>query len=1770
MRLRDQLHRTRQRVLKAREDPAGWTALLVSLTDEAWPRLEEAVVSLMETGALSPEVLRRVRIWTERTRHHLFEMRRRLDALVPWLAFLHNAPAFFGQEGVDVAVARAWEALLAVLPQAARLRDIPGICRVARTRLADLRRELEDLEISTEGIEEARRWLDDLACSLDEASSSVIKLLDIYSAVAEQNATMVETMAFDFLYDERRRLFHIGYQVDTEEVDANYYDLLASEARSASLIAIAKGEVSRRHWLSLGRPTVQVDGRRSLVSWSGTMFEYLMPTLWTRQYEGTLLYESAHAAVQAQMAYARQNGRPWGISESGYYHFDGAMNYQYRAFGVPRLGFKRGLDEDMVISPYASLIALPLYPQEVMENVQRLRELEMWGDYGFYEAADFTPARLALGQEVARVRSFMAHHQAMILLALANALGDDRMVRRFHAHPSVQSVELLLQERVPERAPLDHPAESDMEARRREERKVRVRPWSVPGVTPFPYVHYLANGRYGLLVTNAGGGYSRWQEVDLTRWRADTTRDDWGTWIYVQDLTNGAMWPAGSQPLAGEGSEREVTFAPHKVDFRSEGPAITTHTEITVPPEDDLEIRRVRLTNQSDEVRRLRLVSYGEVVLAQQETDRRHPAFNKLFIESEYLDERHTLLFMRRRRSSEEKPPVMAHMGVAEPGHGRAGAHETDRARFLGRGGAPEAPAALAGPGLAGPGLSGTTGAVLDPIMSLEMDLELPPHTAASVAFLTLAGEDRETVLGLVDKYREWETVDRAFRQAHTQSELEMGRLDLDVDQLQRFQRLLSLLLYPHAALRPEPEVLAANEKGQPRLWPYAISGDHPIMVARIHGEEHLGLARELLQAHIYWRNRGLRIDLVLINEQASGYNQELQGHLRRLLHRLDSDHWLERRGGIFLLQRDTMSRADQVLLATAARAVLDGRYGSLAAHLQHVERQPTYLPAFVSVRDREAGPETPPISRPDDRLFENGWGGYSGDGREYVIYLEPGERTPAPWVNVIANPAFGFLVSESGSGFSWAVNSGENRLTPWSNDPVRDQPGEVLYLRDEETAKVWSTTPAPAGSGAAHLIRHGAGYTVFESHSHGLKQRLRLFAAPDAPLKVIQLRLENIWDQPRRITATYYAEWVLGVSRDEMQPFVLPEYIQASKALLARNPYNTEFGERVAFLAASETVHGLTADRTEFLGRLGAEGRPAALKRVGLGSRVQPGLDPCAALQLHLDLQPGESREVHFLLGQGANREEALQLVDHFRDGRQVQAAWEEVIGRWDELLGAVTVETPDRAMNVLLNRWLVYQNVSCRIWGRSAFYQSGGAYGFRDQLQDVAAILLHAPDVARGHILRAARHQFVEGDVLHWWHPPSGTGVRTRITDDLLWLPYATAHYVRVSGDEAILHEEIPFRLGEPLEAGQAERYGHYELTDDGHTLYDHCCRALERGATAGPHGLPLIGGGDWNDGMNRVGIEGKGESVWLGWFLYAALRDFMSICRKMGDEARATRFGQRMAELQEALEASAWDGGWYLRAFYDDGTPLGSAGSRECQIDAIAQAWAVLSGAGDPARVQQAMAALDERLIRRDDRLLLLLDPPFDRTARDPGYIKGYPPGIRENGGQYTHAAVWAAWAFAALGDGDRAGELFRLLSPIGHSDTRSKAERYRVEPYVTAADVYSVEPFTGRGGWTWYTGSGGWLYRLGVEAMLGLRREGQLLRIEPCIPRDWPGYAMTYRQSQTTYHIQVENLSGVNQGVEEMFLDGERLPEKVIRLTDDGALHEVRVRLGPSGT
>ena len=1765
--LRDDVLDLRKMILEAKETPSAWADLHIQLLTVHQPKLAADLVDFLRehSGEVDLRTLHNLNTWSKRVHVHLSNMHRELLLLAPWVLALLETPQSLTHAEPNSHVGQAWSALRAVLPAQVRLGDIPAVSAEALEKLSVLLESIVSAGPEMD-LRVAEQWCKDLERGLLDTPNLASNVLSSCTNSADLADRFLDMMNFRFLFDEHRKVFRIGYNVDAEMPDANYYDLLASEARITSLVVIAMGGVPLKHWVHLSRPLTQIGGKRALMSWNGTMFEYLMPSLLMRSYENTLLDETIDAAVQRHIDYAQKRGVPWGISESGYFHFDANMNYQYRGFGVPGLGFKRGLHEDLVVTPYASFLAVGVRPKEVDENIDRFEELGMLGDYGFYEAVDFTPSRQSLGHEYSIVQSYMSHHQGMILISLLNHLRDGIMPRRFHDDAYIRSFEMLLQEQIPHYAPVETLSSEKPSEGPVADPNVAASPWSVPIRSPLPLVHFVSNGRLGTMVTNAGSGYCTWQENDVTRWRSDTTLDDHGSWIYLQDGESGELWSLSEQPLPDPTHHREVSFHPHKAAFHCTAHGISARMELLVAMDDDVEIRRVKLTNDTSRSRQIRIASYSEMVLAPHSDDLRNPAFGKLFVEGDFDEDANCLTFSRRTRSAEDQAIHVAHTVLAEANHDPVFAYETDRHAFIGRNRSTRNPLALEDKQQE---FRSVVGAACDPVAALSKTYVLEPHASVGLVFLMAVADSRAKAVAAATHYRDWTRIGHVFGQSLVQAELALRKFEIGSGELERYQQLLSALIYPHKALRAAPEVLSKNTKGQSGLWGYAISGDYPVLLVKVRGDQDTQLIIEVLRAHTYWRNQLLKVDLVIVNEKESSYAQEDQGRLHRLLIRMKSDAWLNRRGGIFLLRADSMSQEDRIVLDSTASLILEGEKGQLEEQLRPLQEHDVALPVLEPTGGSETALDTvPALLRPDNLLFDNGTGGFSPDGREYVIYLEPGHSTPAPWVNVIANPDFGCLVSESGAGFTWSMNSGENRLTPWANDPVSDPPGEALYLRDEETGTIWSPTPSPAGDSAPYLVRHGAGYSVFEHASQGLIQRMDVFVAHDAPVKVVRLRVKNVWPRVRRLTATYYAEWVLGIDRENIHSFIVPGYDHDTQALLARNTYNAEFSNRVAFLAASEPVHGLTTDRAEFLGRLSDRRTPDALRLVGLSGKLEAGVDPCAAIQVHLDIPPEGVKEIYFILGQESDQEAALQCIRRFKDARAVEEAWEQAQDFWNQLLDKVSVETPEPAMDIMLNRWLVYQTLSCRIWGRTALYQASGAYGFRDQLQDVMAVLLHAPEIARDHILRAAAHQFERGDAMHWWHPPSARGVRTRITDDLLWLPYVTAQYVSSTGDTSILRAEIPFVKGEPLEADEVERYTEYQHTDSVHSLYEHCVRAIEKGTSEGPNGLPLMGAGDWNDGMNRVGVEGHGESVWLGWFLYAVLVEFAPLCEEMDDSARSDDMLKHSDRLREALEQHGWDGKWYRRAYYDNGHVLGSAENQECRIDSIAQSWAVLSGAANPERARQAMDSAYEALARKTHGLFLLFDPPFDKTTQDPGYIKGYPPGVRENGGQYTHAAAWAAWAFALLGDGDRAGEICRYLNPIHHADSEEAVNQYRVEPYVVSGDIYSVGQNAGRGGWSWYTGAAGWMYRVGLEAILGIKRRGAHMLIDPCIPKAWPEVTVVYRYGNSALRIRIDNKSHVNRGVVQISFDGDVLPTPEVPLLNDGQEHEVFVILRDS--
>lgn len=1532
------------------------------------------------------------------------------------------------------------------------------------------------------------------------------------------------------------------------------------------------------------------------------MFEYLMPALVMRSLPFTLLDQTYRSVVQRHIAYARARGVPWGASESVYNVRDHQQTYQYRAFGVPDLAFKRGLGRDLVVAPYASALAALVDPPRALANLHALETMGSLGEDGFCDAVDYT--RPAPGQRFAIVRAHMAHHVGMTLVAFTNLLKNDIWQERFHADPLVKAAELLLHERIPRRLVLRNAQSSrPAEARPDSERNLPIVREVNTDEVAAPRVALLGSMPYTVMVNHNGSGYSRYESLAVTRWRADRTQDDKGQFCYVKQLATGRVWSAALQPVGAPADWSHAHLASDRVTLHRVDGDIETKTEITVVPGDSAEVRRVTVTNTGQEPRDIEITSYGEVVMAPLAADRAHQAFSNLFVETEWHAWCSAITVTRRPRERHE--PRLWCVHVVDSGRDRVGnvSCETDRARFVGRGRTVRNPAAMESDG----DLPGTTGAVLDPIVALRTRVRVRPGQSTSVSFTTLVATSREQAFALADRYHDSRAAQRAFDVAWTTTDLELRELGITPAKAAVFQDLATQLVYAGGSLAPPADELRRNRGSQSKLWPHGISGDLPIALATIESLDGLQTLREVFEAHRYWRRRGLTVDLVVINAHSYDYLQELRDGITESMIAANDAALIDRAGGVMVRRREVFQPDEYLMLSATARMHItcDGR--SLTRILTTADARRT---AQAADRSRERGSMVerttpmamPPVERvgpltsivtalrplvkpllrrasrlrdatedqssePDDLQFFNGIGGLDEHG-DYQMVISNTQMPPAPWVNVIANPLGGFIVSERGAGCTWAENSYFYRLTPWHNDPVSDPISDILYLQEADTGDVWSPTPAPFGGEESYHVRHGPGRTTFEHEHDGIHTDLLLGLPNDSAVKISLLRVRNDSDRERSLTLTAYVDWTLGPRREETQHYVATSVVPELGAILAKNHFDAAFAAWTAFLATSEPLTSYSADRQAFIGRNGSLANPAALREPGLDGATGVGLDPCAALQMELTLAPGESREITVLLGAAPNEEEARRTLERLRRPGHASRAITQSLESWSDRLSVITVRTPDAAFDAMLNRWTLYQALACRIWARTGLYQSSGAYGFRDQLQDVLALVYAEPLVARQHILRSAARQFVEGDVQHWWHAHSGRGVRTRFSDDLAWLAYVVDRYVRVTCDTSILDEYVPFISMRALEPDEHEVYDLALVTDEHASVYEHCRRSLRRACTAGSHGLPLIGTGDWNDGMNRVGAEGRGESVWLAWFLIATLRSFADHADTRGDHNESLWMRKQADAYAEAVESSGWDGQWYRRAYYDDGTPLGSASSDECRIDSIAQSWSVIAGGGNVARRDLAMRALNEHLVREDARVIMLLTPPFDHATHDPGYIMGYLPGVRENGAQYTHAALWAVMATARQGDGDRAFELLRMINPLNRSANEADMTRYKVEPYVVAADVYTAPLQLGRGGWTWYTGSASWMYRVGLEEILGFRKVGNTLRFEPRVPRAWDSYEVSYRFGESTWDVSVRDPAAVQHRGAQVTVDGATASDGTIHLVDDGQRHTVVVEPVPN--
>lgn len=1696
--------------------------------------LEQQLTQILADLDIDPEI--GADWWIQKIFTHIRNIKNDIGVFIPWIA-LENAPEKFRE-------------LIPVLP------GIPSYAQLSRIEQI-LLNKINDL-YSPDNTEEENDWLTDYRNGISESGHRAKSMMLTIEQLVLR-CTQLSHVDFDFLYDKSQHLLTIGYNAEEHRRDNSYYDLLASEARLTTFVAIAHGKLPQQAWFALGRQLTNLGATPILLSWSGSMFEYLMPLLVMPAYRNTLLDQTNKAVVQKQIEYGRKRGVPWGISESGYNMVDANLNYQYHPFGVPGLGFKRGLGEDLVISPYSTILGLMVYHKEAYDNLQTMKAEGFEGRYGFYEAIDYTPSRLSRKQNYSIVKSFMAHHQGMSLLAINHLLHQQPMQRRFESDIEVKSTLLLLQERIPRVATFYSPSVHEADTSITPGGNGFIRVLNNPDTT-IPEVQLLSNGRYHVMVTNAGGGYSRWKNIAVGRWREDCTCDNWGSFCFIRDLDNNAAWSTAFQPTLQQGDSYEAVFSQGRAEFRRREYYLETHTEIVVSPEDDIELRRVNITNRSRKKRTIEVTSYAEVVLTSPIADEHHPAFSNLFIQTELNEQRNAITCTRRPRSVHEHNPWMFHLMKVHDAEITSVSYETDRDRFIGRGNTINRPGIL---NQSSP-LSNSSGSVLDPVVSIQYRFVLQPYESVTIDMIFGIAETKESCNLLIEKYQDRHLINRVLELAWTHSQVILRQINAVESDAQLYSRLASSIIYANPSLRTDPSMIMKNYRGQSGLWGYSISGDLPIVLLRIEDSANIELVKQLIQAHAYWRLKGLLVDLVIWNEDHGGYRQLLHHQIQGLVSPGITIDAKDQLGGIFIRSADQISNEDRILFQSVAHVVISDRLGTLEEQITGRTKLKTTIPYFSPTKFTSSIKTS--VAPPGDLLFFNGYGGFTKDGKEYIITTGAGNFTPAPWINMLANPQFGSIISESGQMYTWIDNAHEFRLTPWNNDPITDLKGEAYYLRDEENGRFWSPMPLPATGKSPYITRHGFGYSVFEHSEDGIESEVWVYTDVEAPIKFIVIRLRNKSQRHRRLSATGYMEWVLGDLRSRSLMHVVTEIDSDTGAIFARNAYNTEFENRIAFFDVDDINRSYTADRAEFIGRNGILSNPEAMNRTRLSGKTGAALDPCAAIQVSFELAEDEEHTVIYRLGAAKNTDHARSIIKEFEKGEAVRLSLERIHKYWNEALQTIQVETPDNATNILANGWLNYQTLACRMWARSGFYQSGGAFGFRDQLQDVLSLLHTKPDIARKQLLLHASRQFREGDVQHWWHPTAGRGVRTTCSDDYLWLPYVASQYVMSSADNSVLDEMVPFLEGRLLIAEEESYYDLPIRSDQQATLYDHCVKAIENGLRFGANGLPLIGSGDWNDGMDKVGEHGKGESVWLGFFLYDILNRFIDIANIKNDTAFAAKCKQQAEQLRNNIHQHAWDGEWWRRAYFDDGTPLGSRENEECRIDSIAQSWSVISGGGDTERSRTAMDAASRHLVNKEDKIIQLFNPPFDKSALNPGYIKGYVPGVRENGGQYTHAAVWLVMAYAVLGNRQKTWELLQMINPVNHGNSVSNIEQYKVEPYVIAADVYGVKEHKSRGGWTWYTGSAGWMYQLIIEFFIGLKRKGNTLHFTPCIPADWTSVKIRYRYADTYYHIElIQSSSSANDDHMRISIDGKEDDEAYITLDNDGKIHDVKVYL-----
>lgn len=1615
---------------------------------------------------------------------------------------------------------------------------------------------IKDFNVVSDNLNEFQ--LERINENIDLCRERIGVLLEKFMKIENSLNQIIDDTDFKFLYSKERKLFHIGYDVDNDTLSINYYDLLASEARTTSFISVAQGIVPTSHWFALNRALTLMYERKGLASWSGTMFEYFMPRILMKNYRNSMLDETYRAVIEAQIKYGAKRNVPFGISESAYFKFDVDLNYQYKAFGVPRVGIKSGLDEELVISPYSTVMGLMENIPKSMENIKNLLKLKCYGRYGFYEAIDYTDKRVK-NKKFEIVRCYMIHHLGMSILALDNVMNNNIIQRRFHRIPIIRATEILLQEKISKNVVYDR-REDRPEVVRELQRQYSIRRTFNFGESKYPETTILGNSNYNILLNSAGGGYSKFKNIIVYRWREDLIHSSWGKFFYIKDLGTNEYTSSTYEPCKEQGDKYEVNFYLYKAEFIKLWKELEINTTVQVIPEDNCEVRTITIKNNSANERIIEIISYSEIVLQGYSGDIAHPAFGNLFITTEYIDDLGGVLAKRRPRSEKDKNIYTIESTLCEDEF--AIEYDTARLSFIGRNHSKENPAALE----ENKSLENSIGNVLDPIIAIKRKVKIGQGESKAIKYITITGNSKEDIIVKSRNYQENTILEGSIVKSELSLEDNLIAKGIKPTQALIYEKVGSNILFNNYSYTKRIDNLMNLSRGQRNLWSYGISGDLPIVLLTINKEKESDVLRQLIDCHSYLEDKGLKFDIVVINEEEISYEKPLDNALKRIILSSSLNGRENILGGIFIISSENISKEDLNLLYSIAAIIIKGKEGTLWKQIDRTMENESYQDSSrkyiwkigkLKEDNFNYGDSDIPKIDSSKLCFFNGYGGFNSDG-EYTIILKDGQSTPAPWINVIANSdRFGFNISESGSSYTWYKNSREFKITPWNNDFIEDTLSEVLYL--EEGNELWSITPEPIRDNGEYIITHGFGYSKFTHCTNGIWGEVTVFPSKERSVKLIKVNLRNLDNKNRNIGITYVARLCLGDLRENNYKKLYTVIDDEKKFIYGRNPYSNDFSSSYAYLKMSGVMdESFSGDEREFIVSSESIESLSEKENVKLSGSCGSGLEPVLSEKAYLNIGAYEEKSLVIILGVEESIEEIQNTLEEFSDIDRVDKELKDVKSYWRSLLTNINIKTEDKALDFMINGWLPYETISCRLFSRTAFYQCGGAYGFRDQLQDSIPMIYIQPEITRNQILYSASRQFEEGDVQHWWHPVVDSGIRTRFSDDLLWLPYVTCIYVKATGDYKILDEEVGYLKDEPLREGEDERYNVSSKSDLKESLYNHCIRAINRSLKFGTHNIPLMGSGDWNDGMSTVGNKGEGESIWLGWFLYAILKNFKDICSYKNDEYNYKKYIETMDFIRENLETYGWDGNWYKRAYFDDGTPLGSHENQECKIDALSQCWSVISEAGDKERANIAMSSLEKYLVKSKEKIILLLSPPFDNSDLKPGYIKGYVPGVRENGGQYTHGVTWVALALAKLDRGEEAYNIYSMLNPINHSLTTEEADVFKTEPYVMAADVYSVKPHEGRGGWSWYTGSSGWMYTIALEYILGFRLiEGEGFKIKPCLPKDFKEYNIDYKYKNAVYHIKVmrSNSSTIT-------LDGNIIEGDIIPISSNGE-HEVKV-------